>query len=54
MEFSEKSFFSEPRFGTQTYQKHSGIENWLQTIDINFYKRGEHPEPTSYMFVQKI
>ena len=27
MEILEKSIFSEPRYGTQTYQKMSGIEN---------------------------
>ena len=45
----EKSDFSEPRFDTETYQKMSGIENYLKTIHINVYKRGEHPETTSYM-----
>ena len=43
-----KLIFSEPRFGTQTYQKMSGIENYLKTINTDHYKRGEHPESISY------
>ena len=44
----EISCFSETRFGTQTCRTFSGIENCLNTIHNNLYKRGECPEPTSY------
>ena len=51
---SEKSIFSGSRFGTQTYQKISVQKNQLKHTYINVYKRGEHPEPTSYTVAQKF
>ena len=48
MEILKNMIFPEARFGTQTYQKMSGIENYLKTINTDHYKRGEHPESISY------
>ena len=48
LKIQKSDFFSESKFGIQTYQKISGIENQLKYINTSPYKRGQLLEPTSY------